>query len=207
MTSELLSTLPSQFFPGSIVKNGFRYFCNGIYILRVQDDGPDSEMTPQAKENLGKLLPWFETADFSEARHVIHKTEIDACSRSCRACDGTGMVSTCPECGGVGDLDFETQYNTYTVKCETCDGSGSVKDEGDEIQKCEKCEGSGVRWDGRVLYTDGHLSTTLASYELSLLKRFPDLRFGKVPDPDALPIVPFVFSGGCGFISCSNPEA
>lgn len=204
---ELLWSLPSEIFPGSVVKNGFRYFCNGTYVLRVPTDDCDSEINPQTKENLDLLSSWFKGADFSKLWHTIPQSDIDACKKVCRACDGTGLVYVCPECGGDGDLDFETEYNTYTVKCESCDGFGSVKDQGDETQKCEKCEGSGGTWDKRVDYTDGFLRASLASYEVSLLNRLPDLRFGTVPNPDDLPVVPFSFSGGCGFISCTDTEA
>lgn len=64
----------------------------------------------------------------------------------CSECGGTGKSRrvTCPECNGDGEVDAETDYNTYYgLECKTCDGDGWVHGHKSEESDCEACGGSG----------------------------------------------------------------
>lgn len=64
----------------------------------------------------------------------------------CGECNGTGKSRrvTCPECDGDGEVDAETDYNTYHgLECKTCGGDGWVPGHKSEESDCENCGGTG----------------------------------------------------------------
>ena len=63
----------------------------------------------------------------------------------CECCKGTGKATrdTCEECDGEGEVDAETDYNTYYgLECKSCDGDGFKLYRGGD-QDCQDCQGSG----------------------------------------------------------------
>jgi hypothetical protein len=62
----------------------------------------------------------------------------------CKNCESTGKTSlvTCMECDGAGELEFDSDFNTYEVDCLTCGGKGETTTSGGETN-CQKCHGIG----------------------------------------------------------------
>lgn len=66
----------------------------------------------------------------------------------CDACDGTGAqssadVTTCPTCGGAGQVRMQQGFFAVNTTCPNCHGSGKIIK-----NPCKKCHGEG--------YTHGH---------------------------------------------------
>lgn len=82
----------------------------------------------------------------------------------CAVCQGSGnsIRSTCPECGGNGVVDAETDFSTYyELECRTCDGDGYEITSG--LGKgCLDCHNSGyvlprhfpIKIDGTHVYAE-----------------------------------------------------
>lgn len=69
--------------------------------------------------------------------------ESEEVREECRHCEGTGKITTCPECDGSGELELDSGYNFYGVECQTCEGTGQYSDPNGE-EDCENCDGKGV---------------------------------------------------------------
>lgn len=64
--------------------------------------------------------------------------------RQCGTCEGTGLITTCPECNGVGNVLLSNKYHSYDITCESCDGEGCIPAPKDssEQQECIDCGGA-----------------------------------------------------------------
>ncbi len=74
---------------------------------------------------------------------IIFPDQID-----CAVCSGSGFfsVKNCDECDGNGELDIDSDYNTYTVYCKSCSGDGDIIQKGG-TEKCASCTGTGKVYD------------------------------------------------------------
>ncbi|MBN2646537.1 MAG: molecular chaperone DnaJ [Thiotrichales bacterium] len=72
----------------------------------------------------------------------------------CDACDGTGAqssadVTTCPTCGGAGQVRMQQGFFAVNTTCPNCHGSGKIIK-----NPCKKCHGEG--------YTHGHKTLSVS---------------------------------------------
>jgi molecular chaperone DnaJ len=80
--------------------------------------------------------------DFHEAIFGVKK-EIDITYKvPCEACQGTGAeggkMTTCPTCGGQGQVVMRQGFMTFAQECPQCHGSGQSP-----TAKCSSCHGKG----------------------------------------------------------------
>lgn len=61
--------------------------------------------------------------------------EVEAGLTECKDCNGTGKSDACPECGGSGSIEVDTDFHTYEVDCKTCETQSD--------HKCIQCYGRG----------------------------------------------------------------
>lgn len=63
---------------------------------------------------------------------------------ACNDCNGTGAkdgkLSTCPDCGGQGQIFMKQGFMTFSQTCPRCSGTGSSASE-----KCGTCKGDGYK--------------------------------------------------------------
>jgi molecular chaperone DnaJ len=63
---------------------------------------------------------------------------------ACNDCNGTGAkdgkLSTCPDCGGQGQIFMKQGFMTFSQTCPRCNGTGSSASE-----KCGTCKGDGYK--------------------------------------------------------------
>lgn len=105
----------------------------------------------------------------------------------CSECKGQGRNVDCPECHGDGEVELETDYNSYSCECKTCYGRAKV-------DKCEECEGMGKVEDKSPVDVG---NAAFQPRLLRLLQSLPDCEIGPTgPQPPAW----FKFDGGDGLI-------
>lgn len=82
------------------------------------------------------------TIEFNEAIFGCKKTINYKYKKSCDSCKGTGAkdgkLSTCPHCGGRGQIHMRQGFMTFAQTCPHCSGSGELVS-----AKCSKCYGKG----------------------------------------------------------------
>jgi hypothetical protein len=115
------------------------YSTDGHILLRIDrmlegvEENPDFPYD-RIKENFdGSFLNPAPLADY----RTEEKTEI------CPECNGKGIVSTCPECAGSREVEWDSGWNYYTAECQSCEGTGTLAD-GDSGDECDNCDGKGV---------------------------------------------------------------
>jgi len=88
-------------------------------------------------------------ADASAAEGFIPMPAVELPETTeCVVCRGNGIVTKteCPECGGFGTVDAETDYSTYyDLECKSCWGEGEVAEPGDG-SRCRRCFGTGTEY-------------------------------------------------------------
>jgi len=92
-------------------------------------------------KKLTELLARFESAIYQPLNDELEKIEIIECT----TCNGTKKSSSvvCCECDGEGEVDAETDYNTYYgLDCKGCDGDGKLISAGGD-EDCQTCKGTG----------------------------------------------------------------
>lgn len=107
----------------------FTYASDGFVLVRV----PRLAEAPEIP-NPVNALSIFEsnpkpTAGFVPLPTIAQIGELKTCTK----CNGEAR-SVCPECDGYGELDLESDFNTYTVDCKSCGGDG---------EDCAECCGTG----------------------------------------------------------------
>lgn len=112
--------------------NDYTYASDGCIIIRV-DKIPKIIKTGIP----GKAAELFEENKINENEIWIDPPKFEIIERNCSKCKGTGKITVCEECEGVGSLEFSNSYNDYDVECKSCFGK-NIKNE-----KCEACEGTG----------------------------------------------------------------
>jgi molecular chaperone DnaJ len=80
--------------------------------------------------------------DFHEAVFGVEKKLDITYKVPCDACDGTGaeggQMSTCPTCGGQGQVVMRQGFMTFAQTCPQCDGAGQIA-----AHTCRTCSGHG----------------------------------------------------------------
>lgn len=106
---------------------------------------------------------------------TLHKPQPLPEKLDCTYCGGTGKLTkqTCPECEGACFVDFENDFNSYVVDCDTCNAKGTTKVHKEPFPTCEACNGEKQLWDWRVsLIVEGIL---LSPHYYSLIRDLPNL--------------------------------
>ena len=109
----------------------YSYATNGYLMVRV-DRFPD---IPNGKPvTLERMEEYFNVVPETPLLIIKYKKQ------QCGVCEGSGRISRCPECNGLGMVTFDNAYNNYEVDCKTCDGEGSLVG---GKEKCQECNGEG----------------------------------------------------------------
>lgn len=117
-------------------KDGYKVFSNGHILVAEPAPGePDTDRAPGVSAYLKD-----DGIVFTTLRVDIPEAEMCACTECFGS--GKGMRVSCKECGGWGEVEAETDYNTYDVTCKSCGGAGSLFDKKAD-QVCEVCTGTG----------------------------------------------------------------
>ena len=80
--------------------------------------------------------------EFNEAIFGCNKNIKYKYKTACKSCKGTGAkdgkLSTCPTCGGQGQVHARQGFMTFAQTCPTCQGSGQAAS-----SPCKSCNGTG----------------------------------------------------------------
>ena len=104
----------------------------------------------------------------------------------CNTCKGTckAVREKCHECDGDGEVDAETDYNTYYgLECKSCDGRGHTLIRGGD-ENCPDCGGLGERYNYPVPISVEGMLVDLKY--LSLLTGEDGVEVGKIDGKDIL---------------------
>lgn len=155
---------------------------NGIVFLRQPRLAGEREDWPADRSNkVMALLEQIESAAYAP-EHITVLPEMVLCA-TCIGC-GKATKIECPECGGVGVVDAETDYNTYhDLECASCRGKGHTADPGGE-QDCPACSGSGRAYPGNSYLTIR--GVTIQPKYFDLIRGLDDLQFAASEDKEML---------------------
>jgi hypothetical protein len=163
----------------------FTYATNGYLIVRV--DRLQSWGETESAPNVARLN-W----DHDSIGLWIDPPQAEDISpEACKPCKGTGKLSVCPECHGHGEVEAETDFNTYECDCATCNGSGKV-DGGSHL--CDDCLGSGEYLETKVPWRDGGITMKA----LRLASALPGIQFSTYGTAEE--VVRIKFDGGVGLL-------
>lgn len=145
-----------------------------------------------------KGLPGFMESKFTEFATGDCLTPIPEYKqekKKCSICRGSGKAEECPECKGLGEVNFENDYNDYEFECQTCHGHGEVSG---GKNTCEECEGTGQ------VYVNRWASINIGNKLLGLrlldkIKDLPGVMLGDCSADDKAPVY-FKFDGGDGLL-------
>ena len=118
-----------------------------MLVSPIDDQYPQLAMAGIGRESfvetLKKHLKSIQGAHYTPPPPVIYPDKKD-----CPECQATGKASitTCVECQGQGEIDLETEYNTYNVSCLSCYGEGEFITLINDSKDCPRCQGAGQRY-------------------------------------------------------------
>lgn len=168
----------------------FSYACDGHLILRV----PLREDVTKKRPEQIKLNRMFFGNNGQEYGPLPDYEPLE--KEKCESCKGSGVCSVCDECAGAGDLDFESERNTYCVECKSCRGRGSIAG---GTEQCDRCGGDGEVLANEWEFVDiGDDELGLALGLLEKIKELPRVKLGTLDKKAGY--VPFIFDGGDGLI-------
>lgn len=122
--------------------NGRTIACNGHIFLSMPKHG-DFEQCPD--DYAAKFASILEKARFTGEFVPLSDNLVFPETKECTYCLGVGKSShnDCPECGGDGEVYWNSGFNDYEAECQTCDGSCIIITVGGD-QTCSGCMGTGV---------------------------------------------------------------
>ena len=124
--------------------HGKTYATNGVMMIESPLAGDYPPMPAERLETFKMILESMQDVKYKPFEPIrVAITPPDP--NPCRPCNGTGKAakSECKECEGVGEVDAETDYNTYhDLECKSCNGDGYII-QLSSSDKCEDCGGSG----------------------------------------------------------------
>ena len=121
----------------------------------------------------------------------------------CTECDpkATEMPRFCKECGGTGEVIFDSEFNYYECQCKSCDGTGN-RSGYYPTDRCPHCHGTkwneNAKENGCRIEIGGVFLDPIYVHKLNA--ELPGFRF--LPDAlaDKYGVVGFAFSGGIGAV-------
>ncbi|HCH5589192.1 TPA: hypothetical protein NKZ51_004545 [Vibrio parahaemolyticus] len=180
----------------------YTYFTDGNVMVRIPKEEGHQELPEEKKENyhnaINKFFASFKSASFKPLPAVP-----DITMQTCTDCGGSGKLTKkeCPECEGFGEVEAQTEYNTYDVPCKTCDEVGYINVNGGD-HECENCDGTGQspKFKLESMNLDGGLISLKMAHRI---KSLPSLEIGKIGDL----FFGFKFEGGTGVAAgVQDPE-
>jgi len=120
--------------------NGRTIATDGRALLSVPINDRFNDHSGKLNKKLNEIFTAIREADFKP----IPKLEMPE-PTNCKCCKGSGRAqrNKCPECDGEGEVDAETDYNTYYgLECITCKGDGHVVSL-ESNDDCPECRGKG----------------------------------------------------------------
>jgi len=169
-----------QLFNSPWSADNYSYVTNGYLILRLPRL-PDVAENPKAPGVSGIFI-----TPKSEIYYPIREINLKG-KETCKECEGQGVNFECPECNGIGDVNFDSDYHNYIIECKSCDGTGKKK-------KCENCYGTGTVESKKAIKIG---EVGFQNYYLLLLKTLPNCKIG--PTGSSTPAW-IIFDGGDGLI-------
>lgn len=115
---------------------------------------------------------------------------------ACPVCGGK-RAGRCWECGGCGIVEFENDFNEYTVDCKTCDGEGAAI--------CKTCDENGQVIENQFVdYGPGFFKLEY----LMLVNALPAVQIAFEPHGTSkVTCLQFRFDGGEGVLmGCQRPS-
>jgi len=184
----------------------FTFATNGHMQIRVprMQEVPERENAPRIeitqKDPVGMHY-------LKEPSEWVAVPAVAVVSEFCKHCGGTGKAIKCPECGGQGWVELETDWNQYPdQECITCKGTGQITEYRYDTMKscrvympdrideeCDQCN-HGVIWPmvGEVI-NGVKINVRL----LDLIGKLPGAQLGLFGELD---VVRFRFDGGDGLV-------
>lgn len=176
-------------------RENYTFATNGHILIRVfrvpeiapRDDAPD---LARAMAGFDAEAEWFD----------LPVVKVD--KLRCTTCNGAGQVCDCPECEGKGRISFRTDYNDYSVECESCDGEGVVSpgdfkcltEKEEETKTCTNCDGGGFTF--VIESTDIGMAKIQNRY-IAMIAKLPNAKIGITGE---LTMARFTFDGGDGLV-------
>ena len=114
----------------------------------------------------------------------------------CQPCRGTGLVRTCPACGGRKKALLSDGYSEYENDCITCSATGVVPSRDDMHYDCL---GGGMDFEKVFFGFEGAL---IKLRYLELIRMLPGAELSK--DFEKGEAITFRFKGGTGFVLSSE---
>lgn len=181
-------------------KDGYTYASNGHIAVR----------TPGKHAEENEAAPYINRPDLWQHTDVLEWTDLPDFEPkwdSCYRCESTGKSDRCEECDGEGEVEFETDFNTYQVECKSCSGDGYMSARERNTDKtCTLCNGSG-RTSKRECIPFSTLTAAgqgLNSDYLLLIRELPGIQIEAFPrvldNLTTVPAVRFRFDGGEGVL-------
>ena len=107
----------------------FTYASDGFCVVRV----PRMADAPEIPNPVNAEAIFNVTPEPTEGFIALPSIEEIGELKDCPKCHGK-VIQECQECGGDGELELESDFNTYTVECKSCGGNG---------EECAECRGLG----------------------------------------------------------------
>src|SRR5690606_487063 len=98
---------------------GMAYTNGHIAVVALGQE--EAENSTEAHKHLAKTLDDIVVDCFLAESDWLPIPDVDSSLFTCTYCAGTGKVETCPECKGLGSIEFENDFNDYEVDCKSCE--------------------------------------------------------------------------------------
>lgn len=165
----------------------YTYASNGHIMVRVArlSDVPERDDVATMMEKIDKifLLPIVQLAHFPLPDFPAPE------KHPCKECRGKGKDYTCPECDGDGEIEWDTDYHSYSAECKQCHGERTIN----EI--CPMCDGNGFYYKPESFQIGDQLYD---KRYLAMIRDLPDSVF--VPGSNTKEPGHFTFAGGDGVV-------
>ena len=140
--------------------NNFVYATDGSLAVRIPVENFEGPLPENGTRDIanyaGKLDSYFEADLSGQESHILSDFDFDLETEICTHCEGDGVLYSCDECDGSGEISYSTEYNDYENECESCDGKAYFRKSDweeqfpgsditeTETEECELCDGTGV---------------------------------------------------------------
>ena len=191
------------------IKDGYQWASDGVIIVRVRTDQPDSELQPLFPENSFQVLKPYDKTLIENMKFELPVQIVEKVTKQCSQCKGLGEITEeeCTNCHGSGEC--ECGNCGWEHDCGYCGGTGRETPHPDEVledgKMCSECNGDGSL-DNSVVEHHGQF---IAGKYYNMIKDLPDVLLQVVPEEDILTSTPvyFSFEGGEGLVMPRRRDA